>query len=87
MEEVEKLRKRRRVFRRNATIVINTLNKELAEEDNVAEAERTTYLVELKESKDELKALDAEILRLMVDDEDETCVTTKSKKHVNTTKQ
>ena len=71
MEEVEKLRKRRRVFRRNATIVINKLKKELAEEDNVAEAELKTYLVELKESKDELKALDAEILRLMLDDEDE----------------
>ena len=71
MEEIEKLRKRRRVFRRNATIVINKLHEELEGEHRVVEAELKTYQIELKESKDELKALDKEILRLLLDGEDE----------------
>ena len=50
-------------------IVINKLNEELAEEGNVAKSEKNTYLVELKESIDGLKALDAEILRLILDED------------------
>ena len=42
MEEVDKVRRRRRVFRRRTTIVVNNLNQELVEKDEIPEAELRT---------------------------------------------
>ena len=74
MQEVEKLKKKRRVFRRNATKLIDKIYERVSGDAVSDTQELKIYVAELKDTREELKILDNEILGFLLEDDDEdTC--------------